>query len=102
MRIRTRRLMGSRTSIYVRIDQLYGTIPAVLSIYDACQPDRRVNNDRAAPLPSVRTRRDRLERTSEPAYDRHWQQPDKQRILGYGQYRSLTYFSVRKRREYEA
>jgi hypothetical protein len=27
--------VGSRTSIYVRIDQLYGTIPAVPSIYEA-------------------------------------------------------------------
>jgi hypothetical protein len=55
MRIGTRRPVGSRTSIYARIDQLYGTIPAVPSIYDACQPDRRVNNDRAAlPLPFER------------------------------------------------
>jgi hypothetical protein len=46
-----RRPAGPRTSTYARTDQLYGTIPAVPSIYDACQPDRRVNNDRAAPPP---------------------------------------------------
>ena len=47
----TRGLAGPRTSIYARIDQLYGTIPAAPSIYEACQPDRRANTDSAA-LPS--------------------------------------------------
>ena len=51
----THRPVGPRTSTYARIDQLYGTIPTVPTIYDACQPDRRANNDRARPpsLPSV-------------------------------------------------
>jgi len=49
--VATRRPAGPRTSIYARIDQLYGMILAVPSIYDACQPDRRANNDRAT-LPS--------------------------------------------------
>jgi hypothetical protein len=37
-----------RTSIYARIDQLYGTTPAVPSVHEACSPDRRVNNNSAA------------------------------------------------------
>ena len=44
----TRRPAGPRTSTYARIDQLYGTIPAVPSIYEAYQPDRRANTDSAA------------------------------------------------------
>ena len=47
----TRRLAGPRTSTYARIDQLYGTIPAAPSIYEACQPDRRANTDSAALSP---------------------------------------------------
>jgi hypothetical protein len=46
----TRRPAGLKTSIYTRIDQLYGTISAVPSIYEAYQPDRRANTDSAAPL----------------------------------------------------
>src|SRR5436853_7713422 len=98
MRIGTRRPVGPRSSTYARIDQLYGTILAVPSIYDACQPDRRVNNDRAALPPSARTRRDRLKRTSEPAYDRHWHpthreywvtdSTDLQHTLAYGRGRN--------------
>jgi len=51
----THKPIGPRTSIYARIDQFCGTIPAVPTIYDACQPGRRANNDRAAlpPFPSV-------------------------------------------------
>jgi hypothetical protein len=44
----TRRLARPKTSIYARIDQLYGTISAVSSIYEACQPDRKANTDSAA------------------------------------------------------
>jgi hypothetical protein len=46
--VKTRRPAGLKTSIYARIDQLYGTIPAAPSIYEAYQPDRRANADSAA------------------------------------------------------
>jgi hypothetical protein len=47
IRIETRRPAGLRTSTHALIDQLYGAIP-VVPIYDACLPNRKVDNDRAA------------------------------------------------------
>jgi hypothetical protein len=47
----TRRPARPRTSIYPRIDQLYGTTPAVPIVHEACQPDRRVNTDSATQPP---------------------------------------------------
>jgi hypothetical protein len=41
--VATRRPAGPRTSTHARINQLYGRIPVVSSVYEACQPDRRVN-----------------------------------------------------------